>query len=170
VGENDLDEFTAYVLWLVCSEGPYLSSVLMDIDMVDRGRIKGSGRGLIEEALWDLNRQGYVRFVDQQWNGHPIKGEPLTSIRATPDGFIHAGFNVEVREVGASRSRGGHHPDHPGDGTDWRNHGGYAIGVGPVEKMPLRQHIATYWDDHADIHFAALWEVEDMAKERAANG
>jgi hypothetical protein len=160
---DGLDEFTAYTLWLVCSEGPYLSSVLIDIDMMDRHRTKGSVRGLIENALWDLNRSGYVRFREP--NTREGDAPVLTQIRATPDGFLRAGFNVEVREVGASRSYGGHHPDHPGDGTDWRNHGGHAIGVGPVERMPIRQHIAAYWD-HADIHFDALWEVEDLAKER----
>ena len=162
---EDLDEFTAYTLWLVCSEGPYLSSVLIDIDMYERGRVKASVRGLIEDALWALNEAGYVRFVDQQWAGHPIKGEPLTKIKATPAGFVRAGFRVEVREVGPSRSYGGHHPDHPGDGTDWRTHGGHAVGVGQIEKMPLREHLAAYWD-HADIHFDALWEVEDMAAAR----
>jgi len=156
---DDLDEFTAYTLWLVCSEGPYLSSVLMDIDMVDRGRTRGSVRGLIEDALWVLNEAGYVRFRE----GH--RADPLTSIKATEIGYSKAGFAIAVREVGPSHSYGGHHPDHPGDATDWRNHGHSAVGVGPIERMPIREHLAAYWD-HADIHFDALWEVEDMKKER----
>jgi len=168
-----LDEWSRRVLWQVCHGGPYLSSVLIAIDLCDLGVITGkeSSYLMIEMALTELNERGYVVFVQPPTNRQMHTGDmreahgrpPLTKIRPTEDGYAAAGFPPPVRIVGPRHADGNQHPQRPGDQTDWRNHGFHAIAVGAIERMPLRDHIYAYWD-HAECHFEALWEIEEMHK------
>jgi len=170
-----LDEWSRRVLWQVCHGGPYLSSVLIAIDLCDLGVISGkeSSYLMIELALTELNERGYVVFTQAKAthgryadDGHTDSSHgrpPITRVRATEDGYIAAGFPPPVRVVGPRHADGNQHPQRPGDQTDWRNHGFHAIGLGPIERMPLRDHIYAYWD-HAECHFEALWEIEEMHK------
>jgi len=150
----DLDQWSKDILWQVCHAGPYYSSVLIAIDLDDLGKLTNrmAAVDLIQMSLIALNERGLVIYSD---SAHGL----FTRIRATPDGYDAAGFPPPMKIVGASHSYGSNASDHPGDGTDWRNHSYYAIGIGPIERMPIREHIFAYWD-HAECHFEALWEIE----------
>lgn len=155
---DNLDPFTRDVLWLVAHGGPYHSSVMITDDLVDNGRLKmgsldGSGGWfLVQDTLHTLNELNLVVYSVAPYG-------VFTRVRCTPEGYAHTGMPHAVREVGATHSRGGNESDHPGDPTDWRNHGYTAVG-GPVERMPLREHILKYWD-HAHLHLEMLWEIEE---------
>lgn len=154
----DLDPLTRDVLWTVAHEGPYQSAVVLTADLADRGRIKpgsldGSGGWfLVQDCLAALNELDLVVYTVASYG-------VFTRVRCTQHGYEAAGMPHAVREVGASHSRGGNEPDHPGDPTDWRTHGPFARAAGEIERMSLRDHIQAYWD-HAELHLEALWEFE----------
>lgn len=155
-----LDPFTSNVLWMVCHGGPYYSSVVIASDLDDLGKLKPESRGiawlLVEQSLDELNGYDFVRY---SLGKHGV----YVRVRATELGYNYMGFPPPVRVVGARHSEGSHAPDFPGDMTDWRNHKFHAVGMGPIEKMSLREHIMAYWD-HAELHLDALWEIEEKEK------
>lgn len=161
---EDLDPFTRDVLYVVAHEGPYLSAVVLTSDLTDRGRVKpgsldGSGGWfLVQDALATLNALDLVLYSVADYG-------VFTRVRCTPSGYALAGMPHAVREVGPKRSRGGNESDHPGDRTDWRNHSRYAQGDGPIERMPLKDHIGMYWS-HAHLHLEQLWEIEERIEQR----
>lgn len=151
-----LDPFSSDVLWMVCHGGPYLSSVVIASDLDDLGKItnREGAWGMVEAALDLLNCENLVRYSVGE---HGV----MIHVRATEEGFTYMGFPPAVRIVGARHSDGSHAPDFPGDMTDWRNHKFHATGVGPIERMPLREHLTAYWS-HAELHFEQLWELEEV--------
>lgn len=155
MGVVDLDQWSRDVLWQVCHAGPYYSSVLIAVDLDDLGKLtdRMEAVDLIQMALALLNEHGLVIYSEA---AHGI----FTRVRPTFKGYEAAGFPPPVRVVGPRHAEGDNNRgQRPGDRTDWRNHGWHAEGVGPIEKMSLRQHVFSYWD-HAELHFEALWEIE----------
>lgn len=160
---DDLDPLSRDVLWVVAHEGPYHDAVMLTADLADRGRIKpgsldGSGGWfLVQDILAALNSLDLVVFSVADYGVY-------TRVRCTQSGYALAGMPHAVREVGAIHSRGGKEPDHPGDGSDWRNHGPRAVGF-EIERMGIREHVMKYWD-HAEQHLEALWEFEGRSEKR----
>jgi hypothetical protein len=153
MGWVDLDQWSKDILWQVCHAGPYYSSVLIAIDLDDLGKLTNrmAAVDMIQISLETLNEYGLVVYTLAD------RGI-FINIRPTYDGYEAAGFPPAVRISGPSHSDGSTHSNHPGDNTDFRNHRHSAIG-GPIEKMPLREHLTCYWD-HAEKHFEQLWEIE----------
>jgi hypothetical protein len=154
VNTVDLDQWSKDILWQVCHAGPYYSSILIAIDLDDLGKLTNrmAAVDMIQISLETLNECGLVIYSIAD---HGI----YTRIRSTYDGYEAAGFPPAVRVSGPSHSDGSQLSMKPNDGTDYRNHRHSAIGIGPIEKMPLREHIFAYWD-HAERHFETLWELE----------
>ena len=160
---DDLDRFTRDVLWMVTHWGPYGNSVSLCAEMNERG-LAGDA-----EAIWLFTEQS-LDLLDEiglvTYRLGSLKSDPYQRIAATPDGYIAMGMQVYAREIGQTRSTGGRVvAQRPGDMTDWRNHGRYAKGDGPTERLTIRDHITRYWD-HAELHFEQLWEYEDHEHER----
>lgn len=163
---HELDSWTLDILWQVCHAGPYSSSVVLAIDLSDLGKLVDSLNAvpLLEMALAELNEAGLVvysapsdlheRTPSEERHGVP----PITRIRATQAAFSMLGFLPPVKIVGGKHSLGSHASDHPGDGTDWRNHPPTTTGE-EVERLPIREHMSKYWS-HAHVHFEALREIE----------
>jgi len=164
---HELDQWTRDILWQVCHSGPYSSSVILAIDLSDLNKLVDSldAVPLLEMALEALNELGLIIYREPVRTEYHEHGRaPLTRIRATQTAYDEAGFAPPVKIVGARYSRGSHASDHPGDRTDWRNQTQTAAG-GEVERLPIREHMAKYWD-HAHAHFAALRELEERKDRR----
>lgn len=170
MGAHELDAWTRDILWQVCHGGPYSSSVVLAIDLSDLGKLVDSLNAvpLLEMALAELNEAGLVTYAapkeSRTWNEERHGQPPITRIRATAQAFSDMGFMPPVKIVGARYSRGSHASDHPGDGTDWRNHPPTTTGE-EVERLPLREHMEKYWE-HAHWHFKALREIEGRDGDR----
>lgn len=110
------------ILSAIASEGPFgtLDDLMRSIPDVD-------GHNMMH-LLYALSKDGLVRFREQKMGAH----QRLVDIEATKRGYFRAGVPARpvVAEVGRAKAAPS---QHPGDGTDFRNHHSRAEG-GPIER------------------------------------
>lgn len=150
-GDAELDDYDLEVLRYLCLNGKCRNSVVL----ADEAMI-GHEFGWIvtEQILAALNERGLVKYKIGEYG-------VFIDIRPTKHAYPVCGIEFKfIAEVGNRRpGETREQPQHPNDPTDFRNYGEEALGMGPVERMALDDHILTYEDhDH--------WRQYDECRER----
>jgi hypothetical protein len=129
----------------VCQSRETRSAVVLAVNLVNRGRLSqlGDPVGLVSQVVAELCDQGLVTYsLRTGWSDIPLH------IKATPLGFVAAGYERVVPEIGSRSAKRGA-PLHLGP-TDFRSLADATWG-GEIERMSLADHL-DYYPDHVSIH------------------
>lgn len=138
---DDLTDLERNLLLRLCGSQVTLSAVLVAADWWEKPG--DPDYSLVVWLLEGLGERGLITYR----LGAAAPTVPVY-IRVTPAGYDEAGFPIHhAVNVGlAHRSYKGEHARNALDRTDFRTHGEFAVGEGPIEKMPLEDHLREYPD------------------------